>query len=378
MPTPAPERTLAGTPIPPPTPAQLEAQQHVAALQYAAGVAAARHGDERLDRPPFDRVRRYGEADAVFAQRLAALPPLVLANLQRLDEIATATHAAASDLEARLRDATAGRRRADRELMQAREQQARRAQRRSGLMPRARDRDEPEWSDRDVPILEATLVRATADVERLAPRLEAAREQAQGAGRLLHTCCQWVRDHAPEAQHQAVAHAAAVPAGKAVALDAIPAALAALRERIAALGAEREALKAAGVPVAEAVGALDSYLTRQQAEWTPDAAVFLQRAVPPGHAFNGILPRTEHTNFEGFLATLLGEALRPRLVASIEAAAVGRLLLSDAERAERLREIETEMHVATVTEERYAQRVEAGGRPAQRRADAPPVAVLCC
>jgi hypothetical protein len=148
-----------------------------------------------------------------------------------------------------------------------------------------------------------------------------------------------------------------------------------LRQRIAALTAERETTEGSLIPKQEAMARLDTWSARLRSGGVEhvDLASFTLPADPTlfGHPGAGI----ELTNHH-ILGSLLADALRDRLAARIEAEYQRHASATDAERGRKLDKLDAELLDLGLAEESMIRAAEAAGIEVLRRHDADPRCVL--
>ncbi len=155
--------------------------------------------------------------------------------------------------------------------------------------------------------------------------------------------------------------------------------IAEIRETIATLQREREAIRAAPVPISEAIPLIDNLLAYWSHAGRSDGIEAIAAAVMVGQAPHIELhsPRATLADTLTLLAPLLHRQLREAMISDLEARyAESPPGLSSAERQRRLAELDSEIARLEALEEEAIQAAATGGLEVTRRADASPAALL--
>lgn len=163
------------------------------------------------------------------------------------------------------------------------------------------------------------------------------------------------------------------------AMSSATSSIAEIREMIAALKAEREAIRAAPVPLSEAGALIDTMLDRWAHASQFGGAERITAAAMCGQAPNIELhsPRSTLADTLALLSPLLHRHLREALISELEARyAESPPGLPAGERQRRLAELDSEIVRLEVLEEEAISVAAAGGLDVARRPDASPAALL--
>jgi hypothetical protein len=334
-------------------------------------------------------LRRLYEPEAETAKRMVRVPDSIQAKLAHLDELASSSRFTRADAgerlteeRRRLRDDTAAleQLRADKE-----------DERRRYWRPK-RDPEDAEFADfmnpkrspLSIPTLEARITSATTAIERLVARHAEALERSDACGRLATACADWAKTRDPEALAGALARAGdALPDRRRMDARRLSDELAKVRATLQAITAERAAVTAAGVPLEVAHERMCAYVDSIAAGYVPDAAIFVQHDCDPvrqpTYYFAGAVPQDEDPiGMRAFVVALLADQIKARLVPVLERAVERHaLLITPAERTQRLEQLDAKAYEAGLLEEWLIVQHEAAGLAVVRREEADPACVLC-
>lgn len=357
---------------------------------------------------PLDEiVRQTFEAERVTMARTLAVPEVIAAKLVDLIEIADGATAAVRRLVSDLQDANEARRGLEPFLARARGHRARHAPAslsledrittaannlRQGQIARVdRVGERVVVEERylagdystELPTLEAKLTLVQREIDRLTPRVAAAQERANAAGRLVVPCKDFIRDHEAADFEAALADMRAEAARITVPRDPfrLPAELARVRAELQALVAERAAILRAPVPLEEARARVMAIVDRTAPTWACDLRGFFSGEFDPTYEPTLLPDVTDAADgFRAFVFRMLDDRIRAALLAELEREAErhGKAVLGADERAKRLATVDQKARTAAVTEELlilHLERAHVG--EVLRREDASPEIVLC-